>query len=94
MKGMIPDTETGIIKIRVDGEDVNVTFVRVNNTHIQHLSSTNQLVRYHNMPPNVIFIETQADKGTYDNSCDMMRMCIYICVCNICMYVCIRWFVY
>ncbi len=71
MKGMIPDTETGIIKIRVDGEDVNVTFVRVNNTatfiqqHIQHLSSTNQLVRYHNMPPNVLFIETQADKGKH-----------------------------
>ena len=72
MKGMIPDTETGIIKLRVDGEDVLVTFVRVHNTasfiqqHIQHLSNTNQLVRYFNMPPNVLFIETQADKGNTD----------------------------
>ena len=69
MKGMIPDTETGIIKTRVEDEEVNVTFVRVNNTasfiqqHIQHLSNTNQLVRYQNMLPNVLFIETQADKG-------------------------------
>ena len=69
MKGMIPDTDTGNIKLQVDGVDVRVTFVRVSDMvafiqqHIQHLSNTNQLVRYHNMPPNVLFIETQADKG-------------------------------
>ena len=74
MKGMIPDTETGIIKTLVEDEDVNVTFVRVNNTasfiqqHVQHLSNTNQLVRYYNMPPNVLFIETQVDKGKYTAS--------------------------
>ena len=71
MKGMIPDTETGNIKLRVDGEDIHVTFVRVSNTaafiqqHMQHLSNTNQLVHYYNMPPNVLFIETQADKVMY-----------------------------
>ena len=69
---MIPDTETGIIKTLVEDEDVNVTFVRVNITasfiqqHVQHLSNTNQLVRYYNMPPNVLFIETQADKGKHN----------------------------
>jgi hypothetical protein len=74
MKGMIPDTETGIIKVRIDEQDVHVTFVRVNNTasfiqqHVQHLSNTNQLVRYYNMPPNVLFIETQADKGKHNTT--------------------------
>lgn len=69
MKGTIPDTDTGNIKLRVDGEDVHVTFVRVSDTvafiqqHMQLLSNTNHSVRYHNMPPNVLFIETQADKG-------------------------------
>ena len=69
MKGMIPVTETGFIKLQVEGGDAHVTFVRVSDTvafiqqHIQHLSNTNQLVRYYNMPPNVLFIETQADKG-------------------------------
>lgn len=68
---MIPDTETGIIKVRVEDEDVNVTFVRVSECasfilqHIQHLSNTKQLVQYHNMQPNVLFIETQADKGKH-----------------------------
>ena len=71
MKGMLPDTETGNIKLQVDGEDVHITFVRVSDVvafiqqHIQHLSNTSQLVHYYNMPPNVLFIETQADKGTY-----------------------------
>ena len=69
MKGMIPDTETGAIKLHIEGEDVLITFVRLCDVrlfaqqHIQHLSNTNQLVRYYNMPPNVLFIETQADKG-------------------------------
>lgn len=73
-KGMIPDAETGIIKTRVGDEDVNVTFVRVSDCasfiqqHIQHLSNTKQLVRYHNMPPNVLFIETQADKGKHGDT--------------------------
>ena len=73
MKGMIPESETGIIEMQVNGEDIHVTFVRVADIssciqqHIQHLSNTNQLVRYHNMPSNVLFIETQADKGnTYE----------------------------
>ena len=71
MKGMIPESETGIIEMRLNGEDIHVTFVRVTDMssfiqqHIQHLSNTNQLVRYHNMPSNALFIETQADKGTY-----------------------------
>ena len=75
MKGMIPDTETGNIKVWVDGEDVHITFVRVSDIvafiqqHVQHLSNTNQLVRYHNMPPNVLFIETQADKGKESYEC-------------------------
>jgi hypothetical protein len=79
MKGMIPDTDTGNIKLQVDGEDVHVTFVRVTDTvafiqqHIQHLSNTNQLVQYYNMPPNVLFIETQADKGKQGiSSCHTM----------------------
>ena len=79
MKGMIPDTDTGNIKLQVDGEDVHVTFVRVSDIaafiqqHIQHLSNTNQLVQYYNMQPNVLFIETQADKGKRGiSSCHVM----------------------
>ena len=71
MKGMIPDTETGNIKLCVEGEDIHVTFVRVSDAaafaqqHTHHLANTNQLVQYHNMPPNVLFFETQADKGKH-----------------------------
>jgi hypothetical protein len=56
--------------IRVDGEKVDVTHVRVADAgvvvrnHLQQLSDTGQLVKYHNMPADVLFIETQADKGT------------------------------
>ena len=50
MKEMIPETETGAIKLQVEGEDIAITFVRVcdigafAHQHIQHLSNTNQLV--------------------------------------------------
>ena len=79
MKGMMPDTETGAIKLNVEGEDVIITFVRICDVsafaqHIQLLSNTNQLVRYYNMPPNVLFIETQADKGIYACAHILMHM--------------------
>ena len=83
-KGMIPDTETGVIKTRIEDEDVYVTFVRVSecasfiHKHIQHLSNTKQLVRYHNMPPNVLFIETQADKGKHNTAINHV-----LCTCMI-----------
>ena len=32
MKGMIPESETGIIEMKMDGEDIHITFVRVTNT--------------------------------------------------------------
>ena len=102
MKGMIPDTETGNIKLQVDGEDVHVTFVRVSDTvafiqqHIQHLSTTNQLVQYYNMPPNVLFIETQANKGKQEKSCFCVsHVHVYVHPCILFVYVYVfRWLIY
>ena len=70
MAEMVQELETVTTPIRVDGEKVDVTHVRVADAgvvvrnHLQQLSDTGQLVKYHNMPADVLFFETQADKGT------------------------------
>ena len=66
---MIQECEVSSIFMEVDGDEHNIIYARatnvssVINNHMQQLSSTKQLIHYHNFPSNTMFIQIQADKG-------------------------------
>ena len=55
--------------MEIDGNEETILYARASSintvitNHLQQLSSSNQLVHYHNLPSNILFIQTQSDKG-------------------------------
>ena len=74
---MIHECEVGSTIMEIDGNEENILYARASNVisvinnHLQQLCDTNQLIQYHNMPSNTIFIQTQTDKGG-----DATKLCI------------------
>jgi hypothetical protein len=74
---MIHEFEVGCTVMVIDEKEENIIYARISNVntvinnHLQQLSNTNQLLHYHNMPSNTIFIQTQTDKGG-----DATKLCI------------------
>ena len=64
---MIQECEVASIMMEIDGKEETILYARASNVksvlsnHMQQLSSSNQLIQYHNMPVNTIFIQTQSD---------------------------------
>ncbi len=74
---MIQECEVGTISMEINGNDETITYARATDvthvitSHLQQLSSTQQLIQNNNMPTNTVFIQTQSDKGV-----DATKLCI------------------